>query len=288
MKSSAKKILAILFFLSNVFFILNLHSSQKQDNQADLRIILKNCADYCDRLANSVLFFICTEKITEKVQYTRAVVTTNRAGVLPRVYGSSIKNVYIYDYQLFRKRGQIKEKRILIEQNGEKKHEENAQLKTRFFDHENIIFGPIGLFSSFWQAYHEYKILKEVRFKGDRVFLIEAVPKPESGIDHMYGKVWVRKSDFSILKIEWDQESIGGFELVEEIAAKLKAEPRITLSAEYGIEKNKIRFLSKYSLDEIYIIKRGRRRFQRSKTEVIYDNYKFFTVETEVKYKDTP
>lgn len=110
------------------------------------------------------------------------------------------------------------------------------------------------------------------------------MPKPESAIEHLYGKIWVRKSDFSILKIEWDQKSIGGFEYVEARAERLKAEPRIVLTAEYGIEKNKIRFLSKFSLDEIYIIKRGRRRFQRSKTEVLYDEDKFFTVETKVKY----
>ncbi len=271
---------------SVVFLVLNLYPNQQKEKQAELGIILKNCAEYCERLANSVLFFVCKEKITEKIQYrySRVVVSSKTPLVFPRAYSSSTKNVYVYDYQLFRKRDQVKEQRILIEQNGEKKHEENARLKTRFFTHENIIFGPIGLLSSFWQPHHDYKILKEVKFKGDKTIIIEALPKPESAIDHMYGKIWVRKSDFSILKIEWAQESIGGFEYVEEMAKKLGAEPHITLTAEYGIEKNKIRFLSKYSLDEAYIIKIGRRRFQRSKTVALYDDYKFFTVESEVKH----
>lgn len=269
MRSSSKRLLLTISLFSVVFLVLCLHPNQKKDKEAELGIILKNCAEYCERLANSVLFFICEEKITEQIKYSK-------------------KNVYVYDYQLFRKGDQVKEQRILIEHNGEKKHEENARLKTRFFSHQNIIFGPIGLLSSYWQPHHDYRILKEVNFKGDKTIIIEALPKPESAIDHLYGKIWVRKSDYSIMKIEWDQESIGGFEYVEELAEKLRAEPRISLAAEYGIAKNKIRFLSKYSLDEVYIAKRGRRRYERSKTVVLYDDYKFFTVETEVKYKKIP
>lgn len=288
MESSTKQLLLTMFLFSIVFLALDIHPYQKKDKQAELGIILRNCAEYCERLANSVLFFICEEKITEQIKYRDVFVRNLKSMVLPRVYSSRKKNVYVYDYQLFRKGNQVKEQRTLIEHNGEKKHEENARLKTRFFSHQNIIFGPIGLLSSYWQPHHDYRILKEVNFKGDKTIIIEALPKPESEIDHLYGKIWVRKSDYSIMKIEWDQESINGFEYVEELAEKLRAEPRITLAAEYGIEKNKIRFLSKYSLNEVYISKRGRRRYQRSNTVVLYDNYKFFTVETEVKYKKNP
>ncbi len=285
MRSLSRKFLTNFSIFSLIFLVLNLHPNQQKEKQSELGAILKNCAEYCERLANSVLFFVCQEKIKEEVMYSRVVVTSKTQLTFPRTYRSgSAKNIYVYDYQLFRKGDQIKEQRTLIEHNGEKKHEENAQLQTRFFTHENIIFGPIGLLSSFWQPHHDYKILKKAKFKGDRAVIMEAVPKPESEIEHLYGKIWVRKSDFSILKIEWDQKSIRGFEYVEEIAERLKANPRIVLTAEYGIEKNKIRFLSRFSLDEIYIIKRGRRRFQRSKTEVLYDDYKFFTVKTEVKY----
>ena len=93
----------------------------------------------------------------------------------------------------------------------------------------------------------------------------------------------MRKSDFSILKIEWLQQSIKGYDWVEEKAKKLGAKPRLTLIAEYGFEKSGIRFPSKYSLDEVYIKVRG--RFHASKTVVIYEDYKFFTVETEIRIK---
>ena len=197
-----------------------------------------------------------------------------------RTFIQTTKNVYVYDYQLYRKGNDIKERRILIEENGKKKHEENASLKTSAFEHENVVLGPIGLLSSYWQTFHDYRIIKEEKFKGDKTVILEALLKPGYTFQHLSGKIWVRKSDFCILKIEWFQHSIRGYEHVEETAKKLKAEPRLTLLAEYGYEKNGIRFPNKYSLDEVYII-RGRGRYQKSKTVVLYDDYKFFTVETE-------
>jgi hypothetical protein len=257
--------------------------TQKADShssgQAELETILKKCAEYCERLSNSVLFFVCKEKITEKIS-SRSVSMPKDLAPSARVYTSTVKRVYVYDYQLYRKGNDIKEQRILIEENGKKKHEENAPLKTRIFRHENIVLGPIGLLSSHWQTFHDYRILKEEKFKGNKTVVIEAVLKPEYTFHHLSGKIWVRKSDFSILKIEWLQQSIRGYDRVEETAKELGAKPHLTLLAEYGFEKNGIRFPSKYSLDEDYL-SRGRRRFQQSKTVVLYDDYKFFTVETD-------
>jgi hypothetical protein len=141
----------------------------------------------------------------------------------------------------------------------------------------------VGLLSEFWQQYYDYRIVKREKFKGDRVVVIEAIPIPYLETDNLFGKVWIRESDFSIMKIEWEPKSIQNFEVIEEIAKKLNAEPEIRLFSEYAFEKNGIRFPSRYLITEGYNQKRGI-RFARSKTTVTYKDYKFFTVETEVKY----
>jgi len=92
------------------------------------------------------------------------------------------------------------------------------------------------------------------------------------------------KKIFAILKIEWEQESMENFEEIERIAESIKATPLITFISEFGFEKNKIRFPNRYSVEEIYIPRPGRRRILKSKITVVYDNYKFFTVDTKVKY----
>lgn len=272
-----------LFIVISSLLISGQITDPSSTDQAELEKILEKCAEYCHRLANAALDFICIEKIKEEI-FFRPQTHVSHVGTFYSTAGRrSRKNVYVYDYQLIRKKLQVKESRILIEENGKKKNEKDAELKTHLFGHQHIIFGPVGLLSEFWQQYYDYRIVKREKFKGDRVIVIEAIPIPHFKTDNLYGKVWIREGDFCIMKIEWEPESLKNYEVIEEIAKKLNAEPEIKLFSEYAFEKNGIRFPSRYLITEGYNQKRGA-RFARSKTTVTYKDYKFFTVETEVKY----
>ena len=252
---------------------------QSDPYHIDLSLILEKTAEYCSWLANASLDFICQEEIKERLYYSPGTDTIYLGG---RFYK---ENKYLYDYQLIRKGGDMQEKRILLEENGKKKMEANAELKTKQFEHKYVIFGPVGLLSSENQPHLSYQIEKEAKLDGENVIIIDAKPKSPQDRNRLYGKVWLRERDLSILKIEWDQSSMGNIEGIMEVAEKLKAKPHITFVSEYGYEKNGIRFPSKYSVAEEYIIAKGRRnRIKCSMTVVTYKNYKFFTVETQVKY----
>lgn len=285
-------ILAVLFVVSHK--PIHSHCSDPSiENKIDLKKILKKCADYCEKLANSSLYFVCNEKVKEEIFRPPPVYVigdrTYSFGISGRTYSTAVagrltqKNVCVYDYQLIRKNFEINEKRILIKENGKKKNKKDARLKTRIFVHSNLIFGPVGLLSEFWQQYYEYKIIKKGKFQRNKVLVIEATPIPYMKTSNLYGRIWVREDDFSIVKIEWEQESIKNYELIEEFAKKLNAKPELEFLAEYAFEKNGIRFPSKCSITETYIRQRGG-RYTRSKTTITYKDYKFFTVKTEVKY----
>ena len=260
----------ILFSLSTQ--ILSQTDNSDSRDQEELGKILKKCAEYCERLDNVSLHFTCNEKITEEI--------------LKGSVAFVVRNTHIYDYQLIRKTNKVLEQRILIEENGRKKNDADAQLKTKRFHHKFIVFGPIGLLGEKQQEVHEYKIVKEVMYKREKAVIIEAKPRFPEVSDTLYGKIWIRKIDFAILKIEWNQESIENFEEIEKIAEKLEAKPIITFISEYGFEKNKIRFPNRYSIEECYIPRfEMEKKLIWSQTTVNYDNYKFFTVETGVKYK---
>ncbi len=283
-----KKQLILLFVIILAAFSFPIYSQKTESdstNQAELETILNKCAEYCEKLANSALFFVCRETIKEEIFQrggsvsVRTVTSSGSYVVRTSGGGRSVeKNTYVYDYQLIRKENKIKESRILLKENGKKKNEKNAPLKTKIFEHKNIIMGPIGLLSDYWQQYHDYKIVK----KDKKTIVIEAVPKYGYKLNQLFGKIWVRKSDFSILKIEWNQQAIENYEKIEEIAKQLKAKPLITMVSEYAFEQNGIRFPSSYSIKEVYVLQ-GRRKFLRSKKTVNYKDYKFFTVEWEIK-----
>ena len=273
-----QRILISVLFL--IVFLVQIYGQRTDSTQqAELEAVLKNCADYCKKLEHSSLYFVCTEEIIERIYY---FLRPTSIGLRPT--GLFKKNTFIYDYQLIRKDNKIIEKRNLIRENGKKKDEKDASLKTEMFEHKYVVFGPIGLLSEAWQRHHEYRILKEEKIRDEKAIIVEAVPHSGQELEHLFGKAWIRKDDFSILKIEWYQRSMGNFEKIEEFAKELNAEPQITFISEYAFEKNGIRFPSKYFVKEEYIHP-YRRNIRRSETTVTYRDYKFFTVETSVHIK---
>lgn len=283
-KNRYSYLLKVILFAFFIFIqqVSGLDDTSKKYDQIMLGDILEKCAAYCRKLEKASLYFVCKEEIRERIFYEQ------KAYARYRVISTFInENIYIYDYQLIRKGSQTEEQRILIQENGMEKYEKEAKLKTKSFTHKHVIFGPLGVLSRKWQEYYNYQIVKEEALHKEKTIVIEAIPKEDRTVAYLYGKIWIKKSDYSILKIEWNQASISNYEKIEELAKSLKAKPAIKFVSEYGIEKNGIRFPTNYFVEEVYIYNPPRLgRFKKSEVMVSYKDYKFFTVETEVKYHD--
>lgn len=277
------------------FVCVNLNSTKVDSvlkDQQDLEVILKKSAEYCEKVKNSALYFVCLEKITETIFHYGS--EEGKEIVLDRYWarryrGSRrnprpIKNVFLYDYQLIKKGMEIEESRTLLEENGEKQNEKNAELKTKRFYSQMSVFGPVSLLSDEWQALYNYKLLKEERINRRKAYVIEVTPKHKIIEKPNYGKVWVDKQDYSILKIDVQEESLAGYDEIKEELKKYKITPIITDVHSYFTMKNGIRFPSKTIIDENYRGPFLGGKLKKSITVIKYDNYKFFTVETEVKH----
>ncbi|MDH4219860.1 MAG: hypothetical protein OEY18_02435 [Candidatus Aminicenantes bacterium] len=271
-----------VLLLNVLFCFITGGAGEKQNiEQATLREALKKIGEYCTRLKNGAYHFVCLEEISEKIDYSQDI---QDEYIIE-------KNEYLYDYQLIKKNGLTKESRILLEKNGIKKHENDAQLETSVFRHKNVLMRTVELFSGFGEDFNDFRIIKEETLHGDEAIVIEAVPKASygrmlpSGLQptYLHGKIWVKKNDFSIIKIEWNPKVIKDFKNIEDLSKKYGAEPCITIISEYKYEKKGIRFPSRLFVEEAYTDRNGK-KFIRSETDVIYKDYKFFIVETEIKY----
>jgi len=235
--------------------------------QADrLAAVLKKSAEYCQRLGGAALDFVCLEEVKELT-----------ARFTPET------RVYLYDYQFVRKGQETKEKRRLVAVDGKNVEVREAELQAIMFRYENVLFGPVGLLSQSWQAYHEYKIVGEEGSGPEKILVIEATPGPLPLEAHCYGRLWVREKDGAVLKIVWDQRSLGNYRDVEDWAKSHGVEARITAFCEYGVEKNGLRFPSRNYSEQAYIDS-DKRKTVSALITVAYKDYKFFTVETEAKY----
>jgi len=268
--------------------------SKQQAAAVDLNSYLKKMAAYCQRLESAAFDFICLEEITERINPALDVKPREslkdwvfwdqdrRISGFPKAL-KKIKNSYIYDYQCVRARQEIREMRTLLEENGKKKKEPEAKLKTSIVVYGNALLSPVGLFGERFQLHYDYKIIGEDKVDVRPVVIIDAVPKPGAPeTKNLYGKAWVDSETSDILKIEWSEKRVGRYDIFERRGERYKRRPRLTIGSEFNAEKNGIRFPSSLFIEEAYINKRGR-AFVRSETTVVYKNFKFFTVEVEVK-----
>ena len=139
------------------------------------------------------------------------------------------------------------------------------------------------MFGTHFQPGYQYTVVGEKKFKGQKAIIVEANPLIDDvKSTNLYGKAWIAVETGDILKIEWNEERIGGYEIFEERGKKFKRTPRIRVVSEFQVEKNGLRFPTQLSLEEAYLDKYGM-PFIRSKTTVTYKDFRFFTVEWEIR-----
>ncbi|HHF51729.1 MAG TPA: hypothetical protein ENL46_03470 [Candidatus Aminicenantes bacterium] len=292
-----KKTIFILlcFFLLFTSHILSQETLPDNSNDAELETILEKCADYCEKIRSLALYFVFKEKIVEH-QYAEMPrekkdrVIRHGLGDGPRKITIRLNHFrdvyrYVYDYQLICKlyTNKVMEKRILLSENYEKKHEKNSELKTRFH-HSQLLLAPIAFFGRSHQADYDYNIIGREKHYVDEEIVIEAIPKSHAKENRMHGKAWISVSEdnFSITKIEWTSDSVENMDAIEIEARFLQARPEIKCSVEFKHRIKDIRFPNKYSLIEAYY-HNNRKLYNRTEITVRYEDYRFFSVSTEVK-----
>ncbi|MGM0466286.1 MAG: TonB family protein [Acidobacteriota bacterium] len=269
----------------------SIHSPSEMDS------ILKKLAYYCKRLEDAALYFICQEKITETIfssrKFPRYIIMKRH---LPKdrektspdpIFGISKfnnreKNSYVYDYQLIRKQGRVMERRILELENGNPKHEAYVPLKTKRFYMYKPVYGPIGLLSQDSQTLYNYSILGEESVDGREAWVIEVRPKKLIPGKPNYGKVWVDKEESSVLKIEIEAESLGGYEMIWADYVTRDSTPRINMELYFGLEKDGLLYPTKIICKEAFSDP-GEDLSKVYEMKVTYNKYEFFSVKTEVK-----
>jgi len=287
-----KRIL-LLLIIPMILIITTQKASPKyyQTDQANLNQIMKKVAEYCERVKSIALFYVCKENIKDKRKFYRV---SNTLRIKP--YGSPefildlktlrlrrTRNIsYLYDYQLINKEQKLQEQRTLLKKNNRKKIIENAKLEARF-NAKYLVYGPVGFLSRYWQNYFNYEITGRESLGKIQAVIIRATPKPNNKENWNFAKIWINEKDSSILQIEWESESFYDFD-GKNIASMSGEFRTVTMwRVTYGIKKNGVRFPSRQHIQEFLVSESGK-RYLRNEIVTIFNDYKFFIVETEVKY----
>jgi hypothetical protein len=144
------------------------------------------------------------------------------------------------------------------------------------------LFASIKILGEDRQLFFRFKLLGDEKLRGRDAYVIGASPKTGAPGGVRKAKVWIDKSTFQILQSEIQGVPPEGYEVVLDEANQIGKELNFTMKASYSIEKNGVLFpsetevLVEYPLNFWGITKRT-----RLETEIRYDQYKFFTVNTE-------
>jgi hypothetical protein len=258
----------------------------------DLDALLQKTTAYCQRLEAAALDFVCREEIKETIDPTLDVMDPQDTSddwtwISRRTYTAmlmplrKIINFYVYDYQCVRSGRAICETRTLLEENGKEKREANAVLKTSVVVFGTALMAPVGLFGKRFKSDYDYSLVGHEMLDKTSVAVINARPKTGApATSNLYGKAWIDSASGDILKVEWSDSRVGGFEIFEKRGRRYMRTPQLNIRSDFKIEKNGIRFPSRLVVEEAYLGRSGRATV-RSKTEVTYKDFKFFTVEVE-------
>jgi hypothetical protein len=265
---------------------------------ADLSLdeILARTAEYCRKLESSAFDFVCREEIKETIDPALEVETktmrpttdynpkyTGPTIMLTTVRPKKVKRSFVYDYQCIRAGRTIREARTMLKENGKKKVVPNAELATSVVVFGNALLGPVGIFGERFRGSCEFTVAGEAKIGKTRVLVVDAKPRPGAPpTRNLYGKAWVDPATADILRIEWSENRVGHYDIFEERGKKFGRTPRLVIRSDFSAEKNGIRFPSRLNVEEAYLKESGK-AFVRSTTEVVYTDFKFFTVDYDVR-----
>jgi len=251
-------------------FLFHAHSTaslNSQNNQEELNHILNKMANYCERIKR----YRSSRSIKES-PYGELELVPSRILTLKRTRNYS----YSFDYQLIKQGEDLKEQRIPL-----KKKKKRAELDVRY-SAQYLVYGPVGFLSRYWQDYFDYEIIGEERIGEILATVLKATPKANNEENRNFARMWIDERDGSILQIEWEPESILDYEgkTIRSQAEELKT--AVVWKVTYGIEKNGVRFPSRQHIQE-FLEAEDKKRYIRNEITTVFENYKFFIVETEIK-----
>lgn len=262
------------------------HNPEKTKDPEILNTILEKTGDYCEKVKAIALFYVCKERIKdERHLFGKRNLLRFSMSTLEDLKPRRIRaKTYTYDYQLIKKGEEPKEQRILLEEDGKEKYEENIEFRPVKYSGRYMVYGPVGFLSKKWQEHFAYRVVGEDVIDTKKAVIIESTPKNEREANYNFGRIWVDEKDFSILKIEYDPRSIRDYEdeLVQSPIGDLSK--KVIWATNFGVEKNGVRFPSQQIIKEFYVNSEGE-NLLIEKITFRYEDYKFFIVETDVKYK---
>jgi len=272
---------------------------------SELKKILEQGAAYAERLSGAAMDFVCEETIKttnyalylpEKTVADEAktsvsssgagelIMVTGRPRILARNPYETKTNRFICDYQMIKKGERIEERRILMKENGKSVESAHKSLDDKQYAVLRPLFAPLAVLTVDRQKSYDFRFTGDETIESKPAAVIEAIAKPGAVTGTPAAKIWIDRVSFRILQCETQGLPVEGYGSVFEEASKIGISPVSTMTTTFGEAKNGVLFPTRVSLRIDYPVNVwGIGKRAKVETDIRYDKYKFFTVDTENK-----
>lgn len=171
-------------------------------------------------------------------------------------------------------------------ENDQKRNEKDARFKDIESFGQFLVYGPVGFLSRYWQDHFRYSIIGEESVDGQPAAVVQAVPTEEREDNYQIGRIWIGPNS-QVLRLEIEPASLKDY--VNEVITSPIGEfhKKLVWTIDYGVEKNGVRFPSRQRIQKYFVRETKKKLEERAlKRETLFEyvGYKFFQVETEVKF----
>jgi periplasmic protein TonB len=260
----------------------------------ELLATLDRSYEYCRKIDDIAHFYLCRERIAETI---KSIVNVGRSmmgsteidgQVISVQVGSFVPglaspetNRYVNDYQITSQNNRVTELRTLVEPPSNK--------RDSLFGKKPLLFPipitvPTRLLAPGFRDEHNYSFGEDDKISGKNCRTITLKARRKLGVEIKKATLWIEKEGGQVVQaeIEYDASAIDERILAE--CHQYYLAPHMRALFEYGEEKNGVLFPSRSEIVLDYSqLSRTNIRDTKMKLDIRYDNYRFFTVETEPK-----
>lgn len=266
------------------------------------REILAGCAEYCRRMAERALFFICEETIKEtRFQLKTGIDIGNLKNVAfaeilwesPSGRSAGFKKKlqimnpertersrYLSDYQLIKTWKEIEERRLLIMENSRDISKEKRILDNKRFSFINPIININNILGQDRQIRYDFRIVEEERIHGNKAYVLEAKPKSGSADGLLSARIWIDKKNLQVHKCEIKGIPLEGYDDVLRDCVLLNISPNVLITYDFGMENQGLLFPESTTIRVSYPIIQTEKPVVKLKADLTYKKYKYFDVDT--------
>jgi len=275
-------------------------SAPREPLSHELLAMLDRSWEYCLKMDDIAHFYLCRERIYEKIKNIVNVGSSMMGSFADESNSDAVfrvrsfvpdlampkTNRYVNDYQITSQNSRVTEQRTPVKPLS---NERNSMFGKKPLSFPIPMSVPAWLLAPGFRDEYDYSFGEDNKILGKNCRVIEIKARKKHSVQIRNATVWIEKNSARVVQVEIECGKTAIDERILTECRQFYLVPHMTATYEYDDDKKGILFPSRSKIVLDYSqLGRANTRDTKMKLDIRYDNYRFFTVETEPRIIRSP